>query len=46
MEIFLYIVQVISDNRMWIMPAALFIIVVALGHEIYSVFRDMIEEMD
>ena len=41
MDIFIYMVTVISDNRFWLMPLVLFCAVVLLVKEIRGAIRDM-----
>jgi len=45
-SVFLDTVNFISTNRMWIMPIVLLIVGSALMHQIYSICRDIVKEME
>ena len=46
MEIFLNIVQAISDSRYWLGPALVVCILVLIISEIKEVFKDMLKDVD
>lgn len=45
-DLFLNVVQWISDNRVWIMPIALLVVGSALVHQAYLFFEDIQREME
>ena len=46
MEIFLNVIQAISDSRFWLGPVLVVCVLVLIACEIKEVFKDMLKDMD